>query len=257
MRILGFIGLLVSISSVLLGHTIEGGTLLSLFQPAALAVVLGGTAGVMLMQSAPQHVTRSLSAAIQAFQWEHLNLRSAAGRLTAYAKKATQDTPLALDAELTLVQDPFMRKALMLVVDSHPGNQIRDTLMLEASMIHSQNREIIKFWESAAGYAPTIGILGSVLGLLHVMNGLENTAQLGAGIAVSFVATLYGLALANLVCLPVANRLKSMYAEQAVYHELCIEAASLIALKTHYRHVGERLSAFTGALVRAPKFEGA
>lgn len=244
MRVLAIFGITLSLGALFLGHTLAGGSVAALFQPVALLVVLGGTIGAVCMQSTPALLRRCSDAFLQAMSAKHLDIPQVVNLLSGFAKVASQSTPLALDRELPRIDEPFLHRALTLVVDNHPTALLRETLAVDAQLQQLRNKEVVKFWESAAGYAPTIGILGSVLGLLHVMSALDEPAKLGAGIAVSFVATLYGLALANLVCLPIANRLKAMFTEQAVYQELCIEAACLIASQENYRHTTERLQAF-------------
>jgi chemotaxis protein MotA len=243
-RFLAIFGITLSLGALFLGHTLAGGSLAALFQPAALLIVFGGTIGAVCMQSTPALLRRCGQAFLQALSAKQLDLTQVVSTLSGFAKVVSQTTPLSLDRELPRIDEPFLRRALTLVVDNHPATLLRETLALDAQLQQMRNKEVVKFWESAAGYAPTIGILGSVLGLLHVMSALEDPSKLGAGIAVSFVATLYGLALANLVCLPIANRLKAMFTEQAVYQELCIEAACLIANQENHRHITEHLQAF-------------
>lgn len=262
MQLIALMGVLISIGAIGLGHLHEGGTLSSLFQPSAVLIVFGGTLGAILMQSSPATFLRAVQAGVASFTQEPVDFEACAERLAAYSRKAVRESLLALDKALPDIDEPFMRRALTLVVDRYPVHLLRDTLTLEAQIQLNRSKAAARTWESAAGYAPTIGILGSVLGLLHIMDSLDDPAKLGAGIAVSFVATLYGLALANLVCLPIATRLKSLTADQATYLEMVIETAVLTAQNENARHTAERPNAFIPAaahptLSQEPSYEPA
>ena len=134
-----------------------------------------------------------------------------------------------LDSLAHEIGDPIMKSGLEMIVDNHDPEYIRDTLMMDVRIRDARLKRAAKMWESAGAYAPTVGILGSVIGLLHVMNGLGDVSKLGAGIAGSFVATIYGLALANLVFLPLAAKLRGIIFELTLRDELRIDGIIMIA----------------------------
>lgn len=220
-------GLFVALAAILTGQALEGGSWTSLLQPSALLIVVGGTVGAVLVQSTPNCVLR----AVRMLRWlvrppsgvtrEEIDVWSS------LADIARKKGVVKLDSALTAA-DPFMRKALELVADNYKADVVREQLQVELTVRSAHLRAGAKVWESAAGYAPTIGILGSVLGLLHVMESLQDPTQLGSGIAVAFVATVYGLATANMLYLPIAHKLKVLIAQQVLRDEMRIEAATAI-----------------------------
>lgn len=239
------LGLCVALIALVAGQALEGGALSSLVQPSALIIVVGGTFGAVLIQSTPSGFLRALTmlrwiaeppkgiTAKEIQQWVQL------------ADISKKQGIVKLEDVASTVPDPFMRKALQLVADNHPPSFIRERLEVELKIRDAQLRMSARVWESAAGYAPTIGILGSVLGLLHVMEGLKDPSRLGAGLAVAFVATVYGLVTANMLFLPVAHKLKELTTRQTLRDEMRIEAAVLLAKGESASRVWEYLKAFS------------
>jgi len=151
--------------------------------------------------------------------------------IVGWSRIAHRGGTLKLDSLAHDIGDPIMKSGLEMIVDNHEPEYIRDTLMMDVRIRDARLKRAARMWESAGAYAPTVGILGSVIGLLHVMNGLGDVGKLGAGIATSFVATIYGLALANLVFLPLAAKLRGIIFELTLRDELRIDGITMIAEK--------------------------
>jgi len=151
---------------------------------------------------------------------------------------------LALETAIEASREPFERKGLQLLVDGAEPNVLREALELEINAFEARYRAAARVWESAGGYAPTVGILGAVMGLIQVMENLTDPARLGAGIAVAFVATIYGVGLANLVFLPVANKIKALVARDVSTREMLIEGLVGIANGENPRSIEIRLQGY-------------
>lgn len=241
---LTWLGLAVGAVAILGGQLLEGTSLLLLIQPTALLIVGGGTLGAVLVQSAAGDVR----AAVGMLHW--LRQPPLEGKdhqvreIVAWARLAYREGALKLDALSRSIHDPWLRNGLEMVVDRFDPDYIRQTLLMELRVRDAAMRRAVKVWEAAAGYAPTIGILGSVLGLLRVMSTMQDAAAVGSGLAVAFVATFYGLALANLVFLPVAHKLKVHVFEQTLRDEMRIEGLVMIAQNRQPALVAKTLASF-------------
>jgi chemotaxis protein MotA len=236
-------GVALALGAILSGQALEGSRLGTLAQPTAFLIVLGGTAGAVIAQSSP----RDFGQAFRMLKWlfkPPVEDKDPVKEIMGWARIAYKDGILQLDNLTTRLKDPLLRNGLEMVVDQYDPVYIRDTLLMEIRVRDSRYRNAAKVWEAAGGYSPTIGILGSVLGLLHVMDSLADVAALGAGVAVSFVATLYGLGLANLIFLPIAAKLKSVIFEITLRDEMRIEGLTMIAQAKNPRQVEKTLKAF-------------
>ena len=165
-------------------------------------------------------------------------------RISTWSQIARRDGVLLLENHMYSEQDPFVKTALRLVIDGTPPEKIRDICNVDINRYESAQRNAVKIWEAAGGYAPTVGILGAVLGLIHVMENLSDPARLGSGIAVAFVATIYGVGFANLLFLPVANKLKALVQLQTTRREMVVEGVVGIANGENHKIIEERLNAY-------------
>jgi len=202
------IGLLLAIAAILGGQALEGGSVGSIMQPTAALIVLGGTFGACLVQFPLAVAMGSLKAVSKIFQEPKVNNKGIIEEIVRLATKARKEGVVALEADAQKMDDLFLKRALTMAMDGVEPKVLRDTMELEISNLEEEAEQPVKFWQSAGGYSPTIGILGAVLGLIHVMENLSDPSKLGSGIAVAFVATVYGVGLANLVYLPMAGKLK-------------------------------------------------
>jgi chemotaxis protein MotA len=204
-------------------QALDGGTIFSLLQGPAALIVFGGTCAATLVSYSPRAVSDAMRAAREAFRGDHDDLDELSAQLVALSIRAHRGGLLALDAQLDRVTDPFVRNGLMLVVDGASHDMLRDALNVERMVEETREDLPARIFEAAAGYAPTLGILGAVLGLIRVMENLPTPSALGEGIAIAFVATVYGVGSANLVLLPIASRLRERAAARARRRELVTE----------------------------------
>ncbi len=234
-------GLVLAIAGVLVGHTLDGGKFASLIQPAAFAIVVIGTFGAVLLQSE----RRSFMLGLRMLRWVFVPPKSGRDMLSCeialWSLTARRDGLLSLEQYMGN-KDKFIQKGLRLVVDGIQPEKLRSLLENEINAYEFSQRQAARIWESAAGYAPTIGILGAVLGLIHVMENLSDPARLGSGIAVAFVSTVYGVGLANLFFYPVGNKLKAIVSDKVAQYEILAEVFHDLATGDHTRVVDERVA---------------
>lgn len=229
MDALTLIGLLTAFISIIVGQMIEGGTIHSLMNISALMIVFGGTLGAVLVQTTFPTFKRALKMLGWIFKPPHLDFEACRTRMFDLARKARQLGMLSLEDHLETETTPLINKGLELLVIGVDKQTIRQVLEAEIDRIESQDLHAAHMFESMGGYSPTIGIIGAVLGLIQVMRHLSQPNELGTGIAVAFVATVYGVGMANLVFLPIANKLKACVARQVHYNEMIVEAMVAIA----------------------------
>ncbi len=229
---------------VLLAQVLEGGAVGALLHGAAALVVVGGTAAATLITYSPGEMRAALRAAARSFV---VAAEEAPGRLTAdlvrLSVRGHRHGLLALDADLDGLDDPFLRNGLSLVVDGIDAATLRQVLDAESRAREAQDGEPARLFEAAAGYAPIFGILGAALGLIQVMRHLASPSGLGAGIAVAFVATVYGLGFANMLLLPMAGRLRERAARAVARRQLVVEGLLALQQRTHPRVVAQTMRA--------------
>ncbi len=236
------IGIVLVLVGILAGQTLEGGHLSSLVQPAAFTIVVVSTIGAVLLQSRLPVFIRGVKLLKWiAFMPEDKNRKNVQDALV-WSVVARREGFLSLERYIDSAKDPFIEKGLKLVVDGVDPERLKEILDVDISFYEMEQRQAIKIWDAAGGYSPTIGILGAVLGLIHVMENLSDPNKLGSGIAVAFVATIYGVGLANLFFLPVANKLKEIVGREVVRREMLADIFYSIAQGDSPRIVEERLS---------------
>ena len=241
---ISFAGLALGLATILVGQVLEGGHVASLIQPTALLIVLGGTLGAVMLQSPlPVFVAGMKMGAWVFFPpvVEPQKLITDVGRWSHVARK---EGLLALEAQIISLSDPFARKGLQLLVDGAEPDRLRDVLEVEISAYEAKLKLASKIWESAGGYSPTIGILGAVMGLIHVMENLSDPAKLGSGIAVAFVATIYGVGAANLIFLPIAKKLMANIGRVVTIREMLVDGLVGIANGDNPRIIESRLQGY-------------
>jgi len=239
-------GIALAIIGILGGQLLEGGRLSSLVQPAAFIIVFVGTLGAVLLQSGMPNFMRGVKMAQLVFKRPPDNYDALARDIGIWSLTARREGLLSLERHMENTSDPFIRKGLRMLVDGIDSTKLREILEIEISAYEGSERQAVKIWDAAGGYSPTIGILGAVLGLIHVMENLADPSKLGSGIAVAFVATIYGVGLANLVFLPISNKLKSIMGQELTRREMIVEALSCIASGDNPRIIEERIGAYKG-----------
>jgi chemotaxis protein MotA len=244
MDFLSIVGLVLALGAIILGQWFEGGSLNSLIQLAAFCIVIGGTAGAVMLQTPLPTFVRGLRLVRWIARPPRPDFERAIGILVGWADLSRREGMLALETQLDIVADPFTKSGLQMLVDGFEPEKIREALEIEIKYFEDRQKTAAKVWESAGGYAPTIGILGAVLGLIHVMENLSDPGKLGSGIAVAFVATIYGVGSANLIFLPISGKLKALVDDQVVYRELVLDGLLGIANGENPKLIESRLRGF-------------
>ena len=244
MDILSVLGLVLALGGILLGQFLEGGKITSILQLTAFIIVIGGTTGAAMLQFTLPVFVKSLKMVPWIFLPPKLSPKDSIAMILEWSNTARRNGLLALEPVVETVTDPFVKKGLQMLVDGTEPEKMRATLEMELASREHLDRQAAKVFEAAGGYAPTIGILGAVLGLIHVMENLADPSKLGEGIAVAFVATIYGVGSANRGFLPVANKTKNIIHEQIKLAEMTIEGLVAIAEGENPRIIEGRLQSF-------------
>ena len=216
-------GIILALTGILAGLILEGGKIAQIIQPTAAMIVFGGTLGAVMIQFPLSIMIGAAKGLVHVFFDRGKNPNVVIKELVGYANKARKDGIVSLDAQLGSIQDPFLKKTLMLAIDGAEPQELRKMMELELDNQDEHGEKLSQVFEAAGGFAPTIGIIGAVLGLIQVMQHLENITEVGKGIAVAFVATIYGVGSANILFLPWAGKLKIKLREEQVLREMTLE----------------------------------
>ncbi|HRD48361.1 MAG TPA: flagellar motor protein [Candidatus Contendobacter sp.] len=244
MDILTLVGLVVAFGGIIGGMLEEGGHIGSLINAAAFIIVFGGTIGAVLVQTPMDAFKRALSRSKWAFMPPSIPMQETIEKIVGWSNIARKEGLLRLEDHIQQEPDPFASKALQLLVDGKEPEEIRHILEMDLGIREETDMQAMGFYDGLGGYAPTIGIIGAVLGLIHVMGNLADPSKLGGGIAAAFVATIYGLVLANVFALPMGNKIKSVIKKQTRLGELIIEGIIAIAHGENPRNIESRLQGF-------------
>jgi chemotaxis protein MotA len=244
MDVVSVIGIVLALGAILGGQVLEGGHISSLLQVTAFVIVIGGTLGATMLQSSIRVFVDGVKLVKWVFFPPKLDQQSLIEQVTTWSNIARKGGLLALEPQLDELTDPFTKKGLQMLVDGAEPEKIREALDVEIATYEKHHFNAARVWQSAGGYAPTIGILGAVLGLIHVMENLSDPSKLGAGIAVAFVATVYGVGGANLIFLPIANKLRHIVEQEIVMREMLIEGLVSIANGENPRVIESKLQGY-------------
>ncbi len=249
------IGVFVALGGILLGLALEGGKIGQILQPTAALIVLGGTLGAVMLQFPLPVVIAAFASLAQVFFEKGTDPLDVIKEMVTYAQKARKGGIVSLDSELSKVQEPFLKKTLMLAVDGSEPAEVRSIMETELDNRAERDENLSKVFESAGGFSPTIGIIGAVLGLIQVMQHLDNISEVGRGIAVAFVATIYGVGAANLFFLPVSGKLKIRCRDEQLRHEIVLEGVVSILEGMNPRILETKLLSFVSEAQQKPKAE--
>ncbi|HUL14867.1 MAG TPA: flagellar motor protein [Terriglobales bacterium] len=239
-----FGGIILAVGGILLGLFLEGGKIAQILQPTAAMIVFGGTLGAIMLQFPLRVVLVAFRSLGQLFIDPSRDPQSMIAEIVGYAHKARKDGIVSLDSDLEKVKDPFLKKSLMLAVDGTEPQEIRKMMELELDNQAEHEEHIPSVFESAGGFSPTIGIIGAVLGLIQVMQHLDNISEVGRGIAVAFVATIYGVGAANLFFLPASGKIKMRIRQEQVRREMMLEGVISILEGMNPRMIETKLRGF-------------
>ncbi len=244
MDVLSIAGVILAFAAILGGNYMEGGHVAALLNGPAALIVLGGTLGASLLQTPLNIFQRALKILRWIFQPPSIDLQAGINLVVGWSMVARKEGLLGLEAMADTESDSFARKGLQLLVDGAEPEAIRS--ILEVDLITQENRDFsaAKVFESMGGYAPTIGIIGAVMGLIHVMGNLADPSKLGNGIAVAFVATIYGVGIANLFLIPIGSKLKAVVQRQSRYREMLLEGILSISEGENPRSIELKLQGF-------------
>lgn len=244
MDILSILGMLIGIAAIIGGNAMEGGHLSALANAPAAVIVLGGTFGAAMLQT-PMHTFRHSFVILRWIIFPPIsNMRDNISKVIHWSMTARKEGLLGLEAITDNESDEFARKGLQLLVDGGEPDAIRSILEVELITQEDRDLQASKVFEAMGGYSPTIGIIGAVMGLIHVMGNLADPSKLGAGIATAFVATIYGVGAANLLFLPVASKLKSIIKTYSSQREMIIEGLIAIADGENPRTIEMKLEGY-------------
>jgi chemotaxis protein MotA len=241
---LAWAGLLIGVGAIVAGNALEGGYLSSLINLPALLIVFGGTFGAVVVQTPVSTLSRAFSMALWLFHPPSLDLHKRALMVGDWCRIARRDGMLGLEKIADSTKDPFIARGLGLVVDGTSPRTIREILETQTQRRLERELDAAAVFASMGGYAPTIGLIGAVLGLMQVLGNLSEPEQLGPGIASAFVATVYGVGVANLLFLPLAERLKTLVLDDANLDDMLIDGVVALAQGEHPRIIETRLASY-------------
>ena len=241
---LTILGLIIGVSAILVGQQLEGGAISTLINGPAALIVIGGTLGAVMLQSPMMVFLRAIKMLWWMLSTPQFDSEGTIQKIISWSNIARREGLLGLENLEDSEADPFAKKGLQLLIDGSEPEAIRSIMEVDIHTRESFDIQAARVFESMGGYSPTIGIIGAVLGLIQVMGNLSDPSKLGGGIAVAFVATIYGVALANLVLLPIANKLKSIVISSAHFNEMIVEGLVSIAEGENPRNIETKLLGF-------------
>ena len=237
-------GIVLALAAILGAMMMEGGKMSQVTQLTAAMIVIGGTAGAVMVQFPLNTFIAALKGIAGVFLHKGVDAEKTLTQIVEFANKARKSGIVSLDSDLGRIQDPFLKQGMMLAVDGTESSEVRKILQLEIDNKSDMEEKVPQVFESAGGFAPTVGIIGAVLGLIQVMQHLDNIDEVGKGIAVAFVATIYGVALSNLFCLPAAGKLKIRHKEHVMQREMMLEGVISILEGLNPRMIETKLRTF-------------
>lgn len=244
MDISTIIGLVLGFGAIIGGQLLEGGHLSAIIQPTAAIIIFGGTVGATFVSFPIKCILQALKDVKKTFFPPQTNHENIIKDMIGYAAKARKNGLISLEQESQNIKDVFIKKGISLVVDGIDPQKLRETMETELAAFEEHSKISAEVFEAAGGYAPTIGIIGAVLGLIHVMENLSDSSKLGAGIAVAFVATIYGLITANIICLPMGSKLKHRLKDETQIKQMIIEGLIAIQNGENPHFIEQRLRSY-------------
>lgn len=244
MDLLSILGVIAGFAAILGGNYLDGGHVSSLFNGPAALIVIGGTVAAILLQTPFNVLKRGLVMLRWVFIPPYVSMDDGIEKVIAWSMRARKEGLLGLEAAVDKESEPFCEKGLQLLVDGSEPDVIRNVLELDLISKERYDLSAAKIYDGMGGYSPTIGIIGAVMGLIHVMSNLADPSSLGSGIATAFVATIYGVAFANMLLFPIGSKLKSLVLKQSQYREMLIEGLVSISEGENPRSIELKLRGF-------------
>lgn len=244
MDLLSILGVIIGFAAVIGGNYLEGGSASALVNMPAAIIVIGGTVGAAMLQTPWDGLKTAVSRLKWVFSPPVIVFKRGVDKVVRWAIAARKEGLLGLETIAETEKDFFARKGLQLLVDGSEPENIRSVMEVESTLLEQRDVDAAKFYESMGGYAPTIGIIGAVMGLIQVMSNLSDPSKLGAGIAIAFVATIYGVGFANLLLLPISTKLRNLARRESQFRDLIIEGIISIAEGENPRAIELKLNGF-------------
>lgn len=237
-------GLILAFGAIAGAYTLEGGTVDSIFLFPPMLIVVGGTLGATIITTSIRTVVQVPKYLWLAFWGKDLSTHRTIDWIVKLSEKARRDGILGLEEDLRAIADPFFKKSVQLVIDGTEVTALREILETEIAYIEERHKKGILFFQKAGGFSPTLGILGTVLGLVHALGSANDAETMAAAIAAAFIATLWGVGLANLFFLPVSDKLRLRHEEEMTFLELTMEGVVAIQSGDNPRNIRDRLNSF-------------
>ena len=237
-------GTILAFVVIIVGTILKGSSIDALWNPAAFVIVFVGTAAALLVQTSSETLKRAMAMLPWVYRPPVDEARELVGRIVSWSEVSRRQGLLGLESGIERETDPFVRKGLQLLVDGTEPDAMRSVLEVEVLTREHSDLDAAKVFENAGAYSPTMGIIGAVMGLMAVMQNLADPSKLGHGIAAAFVATIYGIGLANLLMLPIASRLKSISRGRSQMREMLVEGLVSIAQGDNPRHIESKLQGY-------------
>jgi chemotaxis protein MotA len=244
MDIATILGLTLGIGSLILSFLMEGGHLSSLIQIPAMILVIFGTFGAAAITTSMKQLVNLPSLAKVALFDKEMDTQEIIELIFDLAQKARKNGLLSLEKELEEMKQPFLKKAIQLAIDGFETNKIREILEIEMFYTEERHKAGAMFFNKLGGFSPTLGIMGTVLGLIHALGNMESSSNMASAIASAFIATLWGVAMANLIYLPISDKLKHKHQHEALYHEIITEGVISLAMGDNPRVIRMKLVSF-------------
>ncbi|WP_250625318.1 flagellar motor protein [Pinirhizobacter soli] len=244
MNLVSLGGTILAFVVIIVGTILKGSSIDALWNPAAFVIVFVGTAAALLVQTSSETLKRAMVMLPWVYRPPVDEARELVGRIVSWSEVSRRQGLLGLEGGIERETDPFVRKGLQLLVDGTEPDAMRSVLEVEVLTREHSDLDAAKVFENAGAYSPTMGIIGAVMGLMAVMQNLADPSKLGHGIAAAFVATIYGIGLANLLMLPIASRLKSISRGRSQMREMLVEGLVSIAQGDNPRHIESKLQGY-------------
>ncbi len=244
MDIASIVGIFWGTGMILVGLIMEGGALSDVLQITAAVIVLGGTSGAIMLQFPPKTLIAAVLGLKTVFLGYKIDMTGMIEQMVDFARRARREGILALEKELPNIEDPYFSKALSMAVDGLEPKTLHETMETERESVEDEWKQKAEVYEAAGGYLPTVGIIGAVLGLIQVMKNLDDIKQVGHGIAVAFVATVYGVGAANLICLPIAGKIHATGKNIAKFKDMTLRGVLLIQEGINHSIIEEELKGY-------------
>jgi chemotaxis protein MotA len=251
MDLITIIGILVGFGGIVGGFLMEGGNLASLFEPSAMVIIFAGSLGATLISFTMRHINGLPAAMKHAFMEQPLDREGMLRQIVSLARQARKSGILTLEAEAKNIENAFLRNAIQMVVDGTPAELVQEILETEISAMSTRHKIAEEFFNAWGGYSPTLGVIGTVMGLVHMLENLSDPGGMGPAIATAFLATLWGVVIANLLFLPLAGKLKVRSQEERDTYTMAIEGILALQAGENPRVVGMKMRAFLSPIARA------